>query len=327
MSTVLLDNWLLFNCITTKMYNMNDEELPGYGSIHLSNKLIRKDVTEQCWQNLVTSLVLWDDIYFNIRDRSHSSYDRYFTHKLLGSFLMDNKNIHILDRNYIPFYEPDVGTARKLYDSIHSENKDYDTIELLFRGYLYLLDAAHLGYNYLPHPYRAKVFKESKIYQEGMFSGKDIMIRLDKDIKEFLDRINEEFQRPIIPTKFPVLYQYIKSNSNSPHEELALALSLRDSKSVSQFRNSINRIDKAISNGDYVELSEVLKTVDDVCNDVAKELSSKSHTTTVSIDLIPVPSIGISTDVTFQKRNNSKLHTAFLYDLTEFALRGKRPQF
>lgn len=307
MSKVLLDNWGLSECLNSssrylEYYNPNNK---------LNNNL--------CWQNLLTSFILWDDIYFNFYDQTRSV-DRIIIGDFFSLFsneIKDNKFLHIVNRNSLPFWEPDVDKIKELYEKIKAQNLTINQQKLLLRGYNYVVDSNYLGCNYLPHPLRAEVLYNSDIFKKG-FDRKIYFDILDDNIKHYIEEVNALCKNQLMVTYFPVLYKYIYENTSTKFEEMQMALSLRNNKDVIAFRKSINEIENELERGNISALKASLKKVQEICDDVTNEIYKKPLSFSVSLGLSPTIDLNLET----KNRVKSKLHTTFLYDITRFSITG-----
>lgn len=330
MSKVLLDNWELSTCAMVKLgASKKNFDLWGHGHYsYYDNDRIDKAV-DICWQNLLTCIVLWDDIYLNYHDynelyyfhRSRSLEKRYVNklHSFITSSSEDPMFLHYLDRDSIPEWSPQYEDLKMLYERIgHNDRISREEIFLLLRGYNYLIESNLLGYNYLPHPRRAELLYNSGIFQKG-FDRKLYLDELDKGVKDFIDRVNELSNYQLKIVHFPVLYKFIHENSKNPEEELLMALSLRREKDVIKFRESLSTIEIELENGNYLGYAASIERVKEICDDITAKMYKKPISFEMSLALSPAINLGLEP----QCRVKSKLHTTFLQKLANYSLTGK----
>jgi len=271
-----------------------------------------------CQQNLLTATVLWDDIYINI-DRTKSNDYCAITrlHEILGdeSFAhfisLDSYDIRDLSDSEI--YNKLVDILTNNGDIINFKERSY----MLWRGGLYLMKANSTGLAYLPHPYRAKLLYDSGIFPRK-FDGRVYLDIIDKEVREYIEAINELAQFQLLSTSFPILYEFISKIAKDPLDEFRIALELREEKNVSLFRKSVNEISEEVKKGNIHALRASLMKTKEICDEITASLYKKPLSYGVSIGLSP--SIEIGRD--HNPKVASGFHTTFLSDLANFALKG-----
>ncbi len=325
MSSVIIDNWGISDSLYERF--PDDEQIKNHYKHYGSDYYVRTIYSDLCWQNFLTSIILWDDIYLNISSLPQSSsLDIQRTRSLFNilSKYIDKENnfFHLLDRNKFKFGHEQIDKIIGLNDvynkSSHINLNYHARPNLLYRGFGYVLSANALGYNYLPHPERAKVLKVS-----GVFTNKldptEYFDALDQDIQNYIAKVNSLYNRQLKTVPFPALYNFINKNTKDSEEELALAIKLRENKNVKAFRKSIDLIQTDFENGNQLELDACMKSVNDICNEITSRIYSEPCNVEVSLGLSP------SLNFIFARKSKpiSKLHTTFLYDLADFAIEGR----
>ena len=329
MSKVMLDNWELSTCAVSKF--LHDETSHYFDHLNMNEQVNVKEMTDLCWQNLLTSIILWDDVYVNFSSEDEGDYtSHYFSTSLeikyvdkLFAFISSCTGgatcFHPVDRREIPEWNHHSEEMRKFYDYLKKDTTVDDRERfLLFRGIEYQIDSNLLGYNYLPHPRRAQTLHDSGLRRKE-FDRTLYLEILDDDINEFLKIVNERSKNRLDVVHFPSLYKYISRAANSPTEELQVALELRQKKSVVQFRDSLNDLEHELARGNYVAYDASLKRVNEVCKEVTDSVYKKPYSFTMSLTWLP--SLTYERNVGF--RVKSGLHTTFLSDLARFSLTGK----
>lgn len=281
-----------------------------------------------CRQNFLTALVLWDDIYVNSNPSHSVSLSELDTlnefYELLGTPpfihkipLIDNNGFYFDDRQKI---------YRKLFKEINDTIGCVDTPDnhderiLLVRGGLYMMEANSAGMTYLPHPRRAKVLYNSGLFSRG-FDGRVYLDIVDKEVRKYIEAVNELAQFQLLSTSFPALYKFISTIAKDPLDEFRVALELRKDKNVSLFRKSVNDIDEELKKGNIHEVRASLMKTKEICDEISDSLYKKPLSYGVSIGLSP--SIEVSYDC--KPKVSSGFHTTFLSDLANFALKGNMP--
>ncbi len=321
MSKVVIDNWGLSTCLSKRFNNFRE----NYGEIY-SEEFIWDDADE-CWENLLNAIILWDKIYINQDWRTPS---------VTANTIVNLSNLVPLKSNQ--FIRPVCITdhrnvsmevfkgcveykLQRIYKELEkeTENKVSKSEQiLLLRGYDYMLEANYLGCAYLPHPRRSKLLYDSGIFRRE-FDAQVYIDIIEKDVREYINAVNELSQHQLLSTHFPILYQFISSMATTPSEELAVAVSLREDKNVIQFRKSVNNIERELLRGDIQALRASLIQTKEICKKVANSLYGRPLTYEVTLGLSPAINVGTN----FEFRVSSGIHTTFLTDLLEFALKGK----
>lgn len=331
MAEVLLDNWGLSECV-----NKNFREKNFYGYYNSGNKYV-EDI---CWQNFLTSIILWDDVYMNSSQnilRTPYSANTIFDDCLHSGTSMSTAAIYWLNTifknlSFVHTLEESSETMR--LSENHEINKLLETLKrtefdkinsrhkaLLILGYRYVIEANELGYNYLPHPERAEFLRKSGVFNQG-FNRKIYMDILDNEVKKYIEDVNKLCNNSLFKTNFPVLYKFISENTSSPREEFMYALELRNDKNVVKFRESVNEIEKSLNNGNILELKRSLDCTKEICDAITTDIYKQPLSFGVSLGLSPA--LNINLDDKNKKRTKSSLHTTFLYDITKFAVTGKK---
>ncbi|MBR3869014.1 MAG: hypothetical protein IKM66_06835 [Clostridia bacterium] len=313
MSKVMLDNWGMTECINKRFDVKNNYD--GYR--HFNHYGIDDKITDACWQNFLTSCILWDDIYLMFDDSSFSlDLETPYFINFAKQYISQNDFLHINKRRSIGKY--DYYKIVNLYTRTQSDDlKDYDK-ELLMRAYIYLSEANLSGYSYVPHPIRAKLLYDSQIFKKG-FDRKLYLDIIDEEVDAYINYVNELCKNQLMTTSIPVLYKFISDNAKDVKEELDIAISLRNDKNVRKLRESLNEIEKEVSNGFLFNLAQSLLIVKDICNEITDTLYKKPLSTEISLGLSPAINIGCDFDV---KTSSTALHTTFLYDITKYAIKG-----
>ncbi len=334
MSEIMLDNLGLSACIISKystddLFSEEDCMHGGYRTI-----LERNEENELCWQNFLSAIVLWDKIYVN---RAHTNSRSMRLADMLERivekhFAGDCKLNEIIENKfYLPdeaMYELSGHTKLQYHDDLN-DFQLYKNRELI-RATSYLDVANANGYDFLPHPLRAKVLQENNLFNNKINLTEKYIQSLEKDIQDFLEHMNDLYEHQLKNVDFPILYSFIRSNANEPTDELKIALELRNNKNVIKFRKSIDKMNKCLNSGDMMAYIGSLKDINAITETISHELNKKPISYEVKLGLSPtlenpylLPNIEMSVSGIINKRSKSKIHTTFLYDLASFSLRGR----
>lgn len=330
----MLDNLGLSACIISKY--PNDDLLCNEDYIYSGYRTIleRKEENDLCWQNFLSAIVLWDKIYIN---KAHTDSRSMILADVLKGILEKHfaDNCKLNEIIETKFFLPDEamyelsGHTKLQYHNDLNDFQIYKKRELI-RVTSYLDVANANGYDFLPHPSRAKVLQENNLFNSKNNLTEKYIQSLEKNIQDFLEHMNDLYEHQLKKVDFPILYSFIRSNANEPTDELNIALELRNNKNVIKFRKSIDKMNKCLNSGDKLAYINSLKDVSAITETISHELNKKPISYEVKLGLSPtleypyvLPNAEMSVSGTIYKRSKSKIHTTFLYDLANFSLRGK----
>lgn len=273
-----------------------------------------------CKQNLLTALVLWDEIYLNSDITNQNEIDE--SNRVAFHFWEMREKLSFvhtmpLENRRNRFW------LKRLSEIMTLElNNNYDSNkrDLLYRSGLYLTQAINSGITYLPHPVRAKFLQDSGIFQRKL-DPKLYIDMIDDEVRDYIRAKNELVKFPLMTMPFPVLYEFISRIAKNPLDEFKVALDLRKDKNVSLFRKSINEITEKLEKGDRLAVGASLLEVKEICDEITNSIykTTKSH----QIVIGPSPAYSISWDD--KPKISSGLHTTFLSDLAKSAFTGDIP--
>ncbi len=328
MSEIIIDNWGLSAC-AHKLTPIDNHIL----SRHLYFELPH---IELCWQNFLTSIVVWDKILYNPSDPfGHDSRNRYrnYIELPLYDYLSKQKVFkEISFEDVSPTYSYSKLIELKERWSKKAECKHKEMGDLVFRGFVYALNANTLGYNYLPHPLRAAELKKIDVFQTA-FNANLYLDILDKDVCNFVESINKEAGKEIASIPFPLLYHFIHSNASNPKEELEFALHLRTQKDVMDFRKSVDKISDSLNRGNILELKASIEQVHQIGIEITNKMYKKPRSFSVSLGITPsITSSPISLNIEknsthIEPQIKKVIHTTFLTELASFGLQGKKSKW
>ncbi len=311
MSKVLLDNWEISTCLREKLDVDQALLYDPYGNY--------KEFIDPCWQNFLTGIILWDDVYLNLINKT-------LTRTVKPETFLNLINQYIKDTDFIHF--PDTMPSKdirelenkycELYYTLREETKTYNCYDISLHTIRYIIQANILNCNYLPHPQRAEMLLGCEVFEKRFDRTKYIDI-IDKEVIKYINEVNQLYDSQLLTTSFPVLYKFILSNGDSPGEQLSFAYELRKNANVIKFRESISDIELQLNNGNIQALRNSLKATKEICDYITNDMYKKPVSFNISLGLSP--SINIEFDKNGKTR--SKLHTTFLYDLASFAITGK----
>lgn len=308
MASVMLDNWEITDSLARKL-ELIEPNNHGYDFV--------EDDLNLCWQNILTSLILWDTVYICTDHRRTScSYLKY----VLNQLKLDVGNIDFISGVDFTFSRHFRESNDLLNDYFKELVLQTGSSLVIDEGFDYWLESITRGCNYLPHPRRARVIRKSFLHIND-FSRTDYFDRLDENIRRYYDELCKLSNRQLKTVSFPLLYSYISSRAHTPKEEFFVALELRDNPDVKAFRESLDSIEAAYQRGNLTVIEASIKQTDEVCKAVARKIYSEPKSFDVSLGISPT----INFPIQFGPKIKPVLHTTFLFDLVTFAIEGKCP--
>lgn len=249
MGEVLIDNW---NLSKMKLIERNNKYVPN-----------------KAYSNLLSAIVLWDNIYY--LDENSSIFGGLIESKLLSLL----KPLHM---------EQDV---KKVFEKSskreYKNNYSYKYNNVIAERALYYHEISKVfNLDYYPEDRRAD-FLNQVIGKFELWSRNEI---IKEEEKEILRRI-QEFNLgsdSIIP--IPLLSNLIIKNSDQNFTETAL--DIKNTKEVVRFRKYMDRVDKEINMGNFKEAKSILKLLPYIIDDIEKMDRKVNVTTKIKIKLTPM---------------------------------------
>lgn len=235
MSTVLIDNWNLVNANLIKDINGN----------HMPN---------DAYSDLLSALVLWDDVYY--LDEGFSTF----------GWLYDKTDIkELLQPLHIDM------EIRKGFEQsshlIYCENYEQEYTKIVAQRAIYYSEISKAyQMNYLPVNERSD-FLHKNMNILDLWKRDEIIKEEEKEILIKMDQFNNSNSSNI---QMPLLTNLIIKNSQNTYKYLDTAISVKNTKEVKTFRKYMDKIDKAINSGNTSELRYVLSLIPDIINDIRK---------------------------------------------------------
>ena len=302
MGEILIDNWSL-------------ERLPDYG-----NKL-RKDRYKI--NGFLYALVFWDDIYSVNRNgrgyREYVHYD-YYARKSKNICQTVTKRNEICERCNVNQISMDTVAyalaADKIYFRHFSRNTDY----LIAEGaILYFLLGYNLGYNILISKERTQ-FLSDEHYIDRLYSRKDYLDSLDKEITKFYDEINKKIGKKVICFDTPVYADYICRHAKTFSDAIDIALQIKNEQAVIDYRKAMDKMEEALNDGNFVEFNQYISTIPEIVNSIIKKCIP---TQIVEFGFNPLPNISTSMSVDVRLNKKKKFQLRFIKDIAEYGLENR----
>lgn len=328
----MLDQWELSVCTYRKLYldSFSDKAMLRFYKGHPTESCDEK----LCWQNMLTSFVLWDDIYVGsghnngysvlINNGDGITHKPAFSTNLFFDVLYETiGELNFIHKLNVPSLKLERKVLReiKTYITDYEKNNNTQDFLLLSRGFDYMLQSNVLGCNYLPHPRRAQLLKNSKYFSPD-FDRLVFFERIDKDVEKYFEELSSLINRQLNHVSFPLLYSFISATTDTPLDELKFALELRNNRNVKEFRDSVDRIEMAYQRGNLSAIAESIRQTGEICDEITGKLYKEPLSFEISLGISP----SLNVPIRFPTMKKGPLHTTFLYDLASFAVKGTIPK-
>jgi hypothetical protein len=333
----MIDNWSL-----TPLY---------YKTLNASTPT--NNYLKVCWQNILMAIVLWDELNF-IPNKSTKSTnpsvgfatlkekalyedtegvfgERYSLVKsIIREISFDAASSEFLSSVKVGLSEM-IGSLgqeelRQIYAIIQRAPHDSEYLSRIrsqpsrrgtfLRTFLYSTISSIQGMSYLPHPIRADLIKQHNLL-DRLYNRMLLLNPVETELKQYYEHINKSLGKTAFVCKYPLLYDFIKSNAADMNEELVVAIDIRNEPDVKSFRKSLSLLDVKVNAGNVEALRLALKQIEDL----AKQIMSKHNSESVGelqIGLIP-PTVNVNFSMPIKKRNNS-LNLTFMSRLIDFGI-------
>lgn len=284
MHSVVMDRW----GIDSALQRLGEDSYwSGYDHhLHLDHyfkEAYSQKCTDLCWENFLTAVVLWDEIWSfnkgpfnwdNLLGRKASAVSQYLKKIMhqVDPFMIDQDLLH----DYYLLTNHSTAPFSFKYAEYNVIDGLYVNSSLCARTYSYQAISQCLGLPYLAHP-----FRENSIIPEGYqenFSRKDVLKRVDEELEIYYRHINEELGRNLYQFRYPVLIDMIKRRASTPEEELFAALEIREDPDVLNFRDAMDSIEQAVQNGRSQKIVSELELVSDLAEEITKKHEDKGAT-------------------------------------------------
>jgi hypothetical protein len=316
MGSVMMDRWGIENAIEylggdIEKYKHKDKNF-YYGEKHpcaffnfdlIDNSHRNPKTFKNCWENFITALILWDEIW---------TFNRRFIYNWKQSF--DNKNLanKLEDIIYQVDFNMIDDSLTNIYEILDRASIAVDH-HCRERTLCYQLISNALGVPFLAHPSRYQSDLIDDI-PKMIFTRQDIINRIDKELLDYYNHINEKMGRVALNFKYPVLIDMIRKETSTIEEELDMALKIRNYNDTVTFREQIFEIEQIINRGDTQALLAELKMVSDLAEDITIKYTKEYSIGYISISLNPSLTIPLK----IKKNKKNALHATFIEPIKFF---------
>ena len=287
MNKLLIDNWTMQE-IASDLRNLPDTKI------------------STSYAELLTALVLWDEIYY-----PNSELSQYWENTGLGEEL---SNFIKPYTDKIPIF---VERAKELYKTYYFDKGT----EIVISGAIrYLMLSDSFNCDYLAYKSRARFIDTYNPIQEMSYkiNRREYTNFLDKYIIDKFEELNTILGRNVFDFDMPVLVDYILQNTPDNMSHIQYALSLRKEKSVIKYRKFLLEMEKELENCNWKKIFEFQEASYELVNDIIK--IDKKHIINASMSISVTPSINISKEFAVE---NKTVNLTFFKKLVEFAFAGR----
>ena len=204
-----------------------------------------------------------------------------------------------------------------IFDSIFdvSISKQDSMKVLLKRTQFYLSRINIYGVNYMPHPLRAKYIKENDLTRK-LFEKQMLLDLVDREVREYYDKINKDLHVDLLHCEYPILYDYIRKNSSCPDDELKAVFSLREKKDIKELRKSFDLLDHEYNSGNV----EMVKMAIQMIKESSQEITNKYNKNKtlklgeLRLGLTPTLNIPINIPLPIRFRKKKKTFKPYIFN-------------
>ena len=323
MGAILMDNWSVEDAAAyirlaqpfaenKEIDFMYDIFMPGFLSGHENEA-----VSSLNWNNFLVAILLWDEIWL-FSNNAHHLWDTLIHHvadKRLAEALNSMKHlIHSVDDDMI---NPELKIEAE-----HLKGGLDGSLTIKERTGYYKILSNSLGIDFFGHHKRWEHI-HNNYYENRIFNRLDIFHTIDKELITYCERINEKLGNKRLTFKYPVLFDFIRSGTNSHAEELERTLTLRKEEDIVSFRNEMYYLEEVINKGNLPLLERELDRI----SEFSEEITNKYRKNKVFLGEIEI-SLAPSITVPFSfKQSDRELHTTFIRRMMEYGLynRSRKP--
>jgi len=331
MASVLIDNWSIDTIfgLTKNQYDFEEKKIWSSKDSYCRSTETPFEKAQRghmefsgnkipCWYNILMAVILWDEInvlhpYPPDQETKELRLDMLKPLKGIVGFLDNTASpgtIVIMDHSMFQYielfeYSPYGRALRK---------------ELFARTSEYLFRCSYYGVDFLPHPIRSEIaFKDATLHKAFVaFNRQDIFNNIDKIVLEYYDKLNDIIGRRAFICSYPVLFDYIRKNSNSVADELKAAIELRSDKDVIRFRKSLDDLDEKVNAGDITAVDVAFKQIKELSMQIANKHTKSIKLGELTIGLSPSFKIPISI-----RKQEKILNMTFISRLVDFGLHDR----
>lgn len=252
MGNILIDNWNLANANITKTYT---REMPN-----------------ESYTNLLSALVLWDDVYYLDDGFATFGWLNMPKGKMLSSVLKPLYLENTIKRNF-----------ENSSNDIYIKDFRYRYKKIIAERVIFYHEVSKaFDVDYYPIKERAE-FLDQFLDNLELWNRNEI---LKSEEKEILKRIQEFNVGSESYIKFPLLTNLIVKNTGDDY--IHTALNIKNTKEVKNFRKYMDKIDREINMGNFGEVRYILSLLPYIIDEIEDMDRKISISTTIKIKLTPM---------------------------------------
>lgn len=320
MSSVMMDRWGLECAFDYLQHGNNaDYAMNDIYYHHMGPTFIKgiENIVQQCWDNFLTAIVLWDEIW--------SSEFPYNWKGILPDTTMPIDDlgsiIHLVDSSMLPDWPPLYNAYNELrkLPSVDPRSFHGRSMSLSQRTKNYQMLSSSLGIPYLAHPYRNNLGSTD----DTMYNRNDVIGLINEELTNYYNERNKVHRRKVCSFKYPVLIDYIVQEATSPKEELLAALSLRGDPDIVKFRESMYEIEQSVLRGDQGLIAQEEQLVSDLAEEITAKRKWKGILDELILSLPPALSISFHP----KARHSNNPQVTFVRKLLNFGVHSRKRDF
>lgn len=300
------------------------EDLKDENPINISNNQV------DALDNVVTALLLWDEIYV-FEERLNSHYiDGVEYFKQYGNQFKTTVEFDPFDMDFNVFKEAhdfvsemmeskpnllnEIRNSAEKYMGMHAD--PFLAFEIR-RAMTYYLLADRYDLDYIPSIQRRVILQKEEF--NTFYLRKDIIRRIDKDLLEYYEELKKEIPETRIAYSAPVLLDYALKDCG--FEDLIPKLfELRNEPRFVKFRAEMEALEESVADGNMKRLKEYFKSMTKLMQSTMNEIDAERK---IEITLSFPPSISLEVALPGKRAVRSVL----LKELTEYGIQNRRSKF
>lgn len=263
------------------------------------------------------ALILWEAIYRSPSRTSSSIYDTAIMENAKQEPFLRNvaNTIHKLPYEY---FDLDIVYSH-IYNKINIIKHDNSTADAAVY-YLALGQVANM--NIMLSSERAEFIHCSGISSK-LWSRECILEYVDKEVFDIYRNVNSFFKHDIVQFQTPLLVDYICQNATCLRDAIEIALELRETPEIIHFRETMDRIDNSINEGNVLLINYLKQQLDDIIEQfIRKEIPTEK--TSLSFSITPsftAPTFSVEFGIpTGSKTSKHRINLNFITNLVKHGL-------
>lgn len=279
--------------------------------------------------NVVYGIVLWDEVYV-LEEAFNSHYllgvDGFREHEIKFQILqkqpvqseIDELALeHFFEYEQFKDLDEDEKSDSKFYKEKLGINGFYKINWEGKRALDYLLIANEKGLDYMPSVKRVCILQSYNFM--SFFSRKDVLNKVDLELRGFYKELNNLIGRESIKYSFPILLDYLLDKYQNLEDIIKAAFELKYDSKVIKFRKEMDNLEHAFLKGDLLEIKDYFENIGEIIKEIAE---IKNTNKSIDITLSVPPAISTTIDMKQTRRHQC----LFIKDLAYYGIRERQPK-